>query len=101
MAKSSNHIAVVDYGMGNLHSVSKALQKVSEGAKISVSGDKKVLSSADRIVFPGVGAIRDCMAEIKRRSLDVLIEEAIRTVREKNKRKRGTRPVKSGRMKLR
>ena len=79
MAKSSNHIAVVDYGMGNLHSVSKALQKVSEGAKISVSGDKKVLSSADRIVFPGVGAIRDCMAEIKRRSLDVLIEEAIRT----------------------
>ena len=79
MARSSNHIAVLDYGMGNLHSVSKALQKVSEGARISVSADKQVLDSADRIVFPGVGAIRDCMAEIKRRSLDVAIEKAIRT----------------------
>ena len=79
MIKNSNHIVVVDYGMGNLHSVSKALQKVSGNAKISVSSDKNVLSSADRIVFPGVGAIRDCMAEIKRRSLDVVIQEAIRT----------------------
>ena len=79
MIKNSNHIVVVDYGMGNLHSVSKALQKVSENAKISVSSDKNVLSSADRIVFPGVGAIRDCMAEIQRRSLDAVIQEAIRT----------------------
>ena len=79
MIKNSNHIVVVDYGMGNLHSVSKALQKVSGNAKISVSSDKNVLSSADRIVFPGVGAIRDCMAGIKRRSLDAVIHEAIRT----------------------
>ena len=79
MIKNSNHIVVVDYGMGNLHSVSKASQKVSGNAKISVSSDKNVLSSADRIVFPGVGAIRDCMAEIKRRSLDAVIQEAIRT----------------------
>ena len=79
MITNSNHIVVVDYGMGNLHSVSKALQKVSGNAKISVSSDRNVLSSADRIVFPGVGAIRDCMAEIKRRSLDIVIQEAIRT----------------------
>ena len=52
-------IALLDYGMGNLHSVSKALTNV--GAEVSITNDPKVVAAADKIVFPGVGAMRDCM----------------------------------------
>lgn len=66
-------VAVIDYGMGNLHSVAKALEHVTD-AKIVVSSDAKEILSADRVILPGVGAIRDCIAEIKRLSLDQVIE---------------------------
>ncbi len=60
-------IAVIDYGMGNLRSVSKAIEHVCEdSAEVVVSADRTVIESADRIVFPGQGAVRDCMAEIHR-----------------------------------
>ena len=60
-------IAVIDYGMGNLRSVSKALEHVATPAQeIVVTSDKRVVESADRIVFPGQGAMRDCMAELVR-----------------------------------
>lgn len=59
-------VAVIDYGMGNLRSVSKALEAVADNhTQIIVTADPADIRSADHIVFPGVGAIRDCMAELK------------------------------------
>jgi len=72
-------VAVIDYGMGNLHSISKALKTVSPNSDIIVSADKDVILSADHIVFPGVGAIRDCMAAIREAGLDAVIKEAAKT----------------------
>ena len=70
-------VAVIDYGMGNLHSVAKALEKVGEGVKISVSSDAETILSADRVVLPGVGAMRDCMGEIVRLGLDKVIHQFV------------------------
>ena len=67
-------VAVIDYGMGNLHSVAKALEHVGAG-KVLITSDAKVIREADRVVFPGVGAIRDCMAEIRRLGFDSLVRE--------------------------
>ena len=55
-------IAVIDYGMGNLRSVQKALEHV--GAKVIVTNDPKLIISADSVVLPGVGAFKDCMANL-------------------------------------
>lgn len=69
-------VAVIDYGMGNLHSVSKALEKVADSrTEVVVSADPETIMQADRVVLPGVGAIRDCMAEIKRLGLDQVVCE--------------------------
>lgn len=54
-------IAVIDYGMGNLHSVSKALDEVSDKEKILVTSDPELIKSSDKIVLPGVGAIKGCL----------------------------------------
>jgi len=54
-------IAVIDYGMGNLHSVSKALEEVAVTEEILVTSDPKIIKSADKLVLPGVGAIKDCL----------------------------------------
>ena len=54
-------IAVIDYGMGNLHSVSKALEEVSTTEEILVTSNPKIIKSVDKIVLPGVGAIKDCL----------------------------------------
>ncbi|MGY8863710.1 MAG: imidazole glycerol phosphate synthase subunit HisH, partial [Pseudomonadales bacterium] len=59
-------IAVIDYGMGNLHSVAKALEHVCPDTRVYVTNDAAKIESCDRVLLPGVGAIRDCMAEIKR-----------------------------------
>lgn len=75
----SQTIAVIDYGMGNLHSVAKALEKVAPNDRVIVSADPKVLLAADKLVFPGVGAIRDCMAEINRLNIGVIVKEAIQS----------------------
>ncbi len=76
------HIAVIDYGMGNLHSVAKALEHVSVRsglqAKVSVTADPMILRDADRLVFPGVGAMRDCMAEIRHLCIDEILREQVR-----------------------
>jgi len=69
-------VAVVDYGMGNLHSVAKALQHVAPGVEVLVTGDAAIIAGADRVVFPGVGAIRDCMGELTRRGLTGAIRRA-------------------------
>jgi len=70
-------VAVIDYGMGNLHSVAKALEKVGEGVTIHVTSDAETILSADRVVLPGVGAMRDCMGEIIRLGLDNVIHEFV------------------------
>lgn len=54
-------VAVIDYGMGNLHSITKALQHVAPTTKVLITSQKDAILQADRVVFPGVGAIRDCM----------------------------------------
>jgi glutamine amidotransferase len=62
-------VAVVDYGMGNLRSVRQALCKVAPEAEIVVSDDAEVIASAKRVVFPGQGAMPDCMRELDARGL--------------------------------
>jgi imidazole glycerol-phosphate synthase subunit HisH len=57
-------VAVIDYGMGNLHSIAKALQVVAPDSTIQVTADPNMIDEADRVVFPGVGAMRDCMAQL-------------------------------------
>ena len=70
-----NTIAIIDYGMGNLHSVSKAFEHVAPEAKVIVTADANIIREADRVVLPGVGAMRDCMAEMKRLGVDSLVKE--------------------------
>ncbi len=70
-----NTVAVIDYGMGNLHSVSKAIEHVAPDARVLVTSDPALIREAERVVLPGVGAIRDCMAEIKRLGVDALVRE--------------------------
>jgi len=72
----SGVVAVIDYGMGNLHSVASALQHVG-AEKVVVTHDADAIQRADRVVFPGVGAIRDCMAEIRRLRCDELLQTAL------------------------
>ncbi|RRJ82421.1 imidazole glycerol phosphate synthase subunit HisH [Aestuariirhabdus litorea] len=72
-------IAVIDYGMGNLHSASKALEHVSDAnTRVVVTPDADTILAADRVLFPGVGAIRDCMAEIRRLGVDEIVREVVR-----------------------
>lgn len=70
-------IAVIDYGMGNLRSVQKALELV--GAKVRVTSDPLLLAKCDKLVLPGVGAFGGAMAELKRRGLIEPIKDAVRS----------------------
>jgi len=71
-------IAVVDYGMGNLRSVAKALDRVSsESQDVVVTGDAAVIADAERVVFPGQGAIRDCMIELDRLGLESVLRTCV------------------------
>lgn len=62
-------IAVIDYGMGNLRSVSKAIEHVAPGRKVVVTGNPDDVAEAGRVVFPGQGAMPDCMREMDARGL--------------------------------
>ena len=68
-------VAIIDYGMGNLHSVSKAVEHVAPDTQVLVTDNAEQIRSADRVILPGVGAIRDCMAEIRRLGIDELVRE--------------------------
>jgi imidazole glycerol-phosphate synthase subunit HisH len=70
-------IAIVDYGMGNLRSVSKAFEHL--GHRVSITRDPRVLSDAAHVVLPGVGAFRDCMNNLKRFDLVESIRQAIKS----------------------
>jgi glutamine amidotransferase len=62
-------IAVIDYGMGNLRSVAKALEYVAPAAQVRVTQQAADILAADRVVFPGQGAIRDCMQSLRQEDL--------------------------------
>ena len=72
-------IAVIDYGMGNLRSVSKALEHVAPGHRVTVTQSGREILEADRVVFPGQGAIRDCMHELHRLALIDVLRKAAET----------------------
>jgi len=71
-------IAVIDYGMGNLRSVSKALEHVAGGKRVLVTADPAEVGQAERVVFPGQGAMPDCMRELDARGLRSAVLEAAR-----------------------
>jgi len=68
-------VAVIDYGMGNLHSIAKALQHAAPKVTVQITADAKTILQADRVVFPGVGAIRDCMHALHETGLAAVIKE--------------------------
>ena len=69
-------IAVIDYGMGNLRSVAKALEHVAPERSIIVTSDPAQILAAERVVFPGQGAMPDCVRELDSRNLRRAIHEA-------------------------
>lgn len=68
--------AIIDYGMGNLRSVQKALEAV--GAVGDVTGDPERIRQADRVILPGVGAFADAIAELRRTGLDAAFRDAVK-----------------------
>jgi glutamine amidotransferase len=72
---SQKLLTIIDYGMGNLHSVAKALECVAPDFSIEITSDRARILEADHVVLPGVGAIRDCMAEIRRQKVDEVVVE--------------------------
>lgn len=72
-----NRIAVVDYGMGNLRSVAKAVQHAAgDQAEVVVTDDPGVVASAERVVVPGQGAARACMQHLREHGLEQAVVEA-------------------------
>ncbi len=71
-------IAVIDYGMGNLRSVSKAIEHVAPGRNVVVTSNPDEVAAAGRVVFPGQGAMPDCMREMELRGLRPALIEAAR-----------------------
>lgn len=69
-------IAVVDYGMGNLRSVAKALEHVANGKPVVVTADPAVVAAAERVVVPGQGAMPDCMRELNERGMRQAVIDA-------------------------
>lgn len=78
MSVAGQTIAVIDYGMGNLRSVSKALEHVAGDKTVVVTADPAVVAAAERVVFPGQGAMPDCMAELEARGLRAAVQQAAR-----------------------
>lgn len=78
MSAAKPTIAVVDYGMGNLRSVTKALEHVAAGrAGVTLTAQPEVVRAADKVVFPGQGAMKDCMAGLSDSGLkDAVLEAA-------------------------
>jgi imidazole glycerol-phosphate synthase subunit HisH len=69
-------VAVIDYGMGNLRSVSKAIEHVAPGLTVIVTHDPAEVARASRVVFPGQGAMPDCMREMDARGLRNAVVDA-------------------------
>ena len=78
MKSVANTVAVVDYGMGNLHSVSQAVRHAADqvGVEVFVTSDPDVVRKATRVVLPGQGAMPDCMRELRDSGLQESVLEA-------------------------
>ncbi len=72
-------VAVVDYGMGNLRSVAKAIEHVAPRDRVLITSDAAQIAGADRVVVPGQGAMPDCMRELEIRGLRDAVVRAART----------------------
>ena len=74
-------IVIVDYGSGNLHSVKRAAAHATEGldAEVIISTDPDAVRAADRVIFPGQGAMPDCMKNLSGSGLEEAVREALRT----------------------
>jgi len=72
-------VAVIDYGMGNLRSVAKAIEHVAPRLEVVITSDPEQVGRASRVVFPGQGAMPDCMREMDARGLRAVIIEAARS----------------------
>jgi glutamine amidotransferase len=71
-------VAVIDYGMGNLHSVCKAVEHVAPDATVKLTSSVAVIQSAHRVIFPGQGAIGGCIAALARDGLRQAVLDAVR-----------------------
>lgn len=72
-----NNVVIVDYGLGNLKSIHRGLDKV--GAKVTLSSDLEVIAKADRLVLPGVGAFEAGMAGLQKSDLVDVIQSFVKT----------------------
>lgn len=77
--QANGTIAVIDYGMGNLRSVRQALLRVAGGREVVVTADPQAVMAAARVVFPGQGAMPDCMRELEARGLREAVLAAARS----------------------
>ncbi|ATX81244.1 glutamine amidotransferase [Mariprofundus ferrinatatus] len=68
-------VGLINYGMGNLHSVAKALEKA--GGEVELVADAEALKQCDRIVLPGVGAFRDCIGALKASGMETAIRSEV------------------------
>ena len=71
-------VAVLYYGMGNLRSVAKALEHVAPKARVTLAADARAVAAADRVVFPGQGAMKGCMQALMRDELRAAVLRAAR-----------------------
>jgi len=71
-------VAVVDYGMSNVRSVALAIKCVAPLLEVAITSDARIVARAPRVVFPGQGAMPDCMREMDRRGLREAVLEAAR-----------------------
>ncbi len=74
-----NTVAVIDYGMGNLRSVCKAIEHVAPGARVRLASAAADIRAAARVVFPGQGAIGGCMAALEAGGLRESVLEAMKS----------------------
>jgi glutamine amidotransferase len=72
----TSHIAIVDYGMGNLLSVAKAIERVAPGVEVTITSRPEQVDAAERVVFPGQGAMRDCMRYLHEMGLEGAVRRA-------------------------
>ena len=69
-------IVIIDYGIGNTHSVSNAIKYLGYN-NIIISDDEKKIQKADALILPGVGAFEECISNLKNRKLDIKLNEAV------------------------
>ena len=74
---SNKNVVIVDYGLGNLHSVNKAVALV--GGNPVITGDKEIIAAAEKLILPGVGAFGDCMTNLEKAGVIPVTGPLIRT----------------------